>query len=631
MTRERLERCFDECAQRAWRLAVHWLGDAHEAFDVVQQAFVVAATKPDAIPHDNTWPWFRQVVIHEARNARRKKRPATSEQESNMADPGPDPADAATKAETSAELRQALDTLPEREREAIVLTHLNGMTHAQAAAALGIPVKTLSSHVSRGLDRLKGRLGGKGETMLASLAAAPLMAPPGGWEGALAAWKAAAFSSLTTGATAGAVATGALMMKKSLAIAGMIVALGVGLGGGALIMQSTSNPPPRTDISAAPADASERSGSAPLEMTGDDSKPDVSEWSSRLDSARAAEKQAREEAEALRAKLKTLESERDTAVASAEKLEAELAPIRAEQAERGPTFTFGKYGTIEGVTGSNWKELAGASHEVITNLRLLREAQLKGEQPSREVYLKIQENTEKMRTYEYDTIGVLPTWARHNGEFTHPISHSNLIASELKTAGLPLSEAQIAEIKRLGLQWEADYDAAQKKYNDATPRVEKMLDEYVLKGAFVDAVWDLLTQEQRDVFIDPKWLHVAHVDLYCTTLMIIHTSPILTGADIGEVRTKLQQTLVKNYAIPEDQIEALGPILDTWQSDVAGIIAPVAKAQTQFYTYDQGAIAARATVKLVKAIRDYGMLDDEHRAALLDAYEIYIPRVIAGE
>ena len=134
----------------------------HVRFDVVQQAFVVAATKPHAIPADNIWPWFRQVVINEARNARRKHRPAPSEQENQMPDPGPNPAETAARTETSAELRQALNTLPEREREAIVLTHLNGLTHAQAADALGIPVKTLSSHVSRGMDRLKGKLGGRG-------------------------------------------------------------------------------------------------------------------------------------------------------------------------------------------------------------------------------------------------------------------------------------------------------------------------------------------------------------------------------------------------------------------------------------------------------------------------------------
>ncbi|MCA8937358.1 MAG: sigma-70 family RNA polymerase sigma factor, partial [Planctomycetes bacterium] len=112
MTHDRLELCFERCASRAWRLAVHWLGDSHEAFDVVQQAFVVAAGKPDRIPADDPWPWFRQVVINEARNTRRKHKPLPSERENSMPDPRPDPAVAAANSETQRELRRALDDLP---------------------------------------------------------------------------------------------------------------------------------------------------------------------------------------------------------------------------------------------------------------------------------------------------------------------------------------------------------------------------------------------------------------------------------------------------------------------------------------------------------------------------------------
>ena len=634
MGRKRLETCFDQCAGKAWRVAVHWLGDPHEAFDVVQQAFVIAAGKPDRIPADDPWPWFRQVVINEARNTRRKRKPVPSEQENTMPDPAPGPEQQLSRKETETALRQALDTLPEREREAILLTHLGGMTHVEAADALGIPVKTLSSHVSRGMERLKHKLGSKGEKMLASVGAAPLALPPGGWEGALAAWKASAFAALTETAAAGtAAAAGAILMKKTLIAAGMIAALGIGLGGGMILNQQLADPPatPETSASADAAPLDDSSGQ-PLQSdeTGSTSKSDGS-LSVKLDAAKAAESRAMKEADDLREELRTAEAERDVFKDKVERLEEELAPIRAEQAERGPTFTFGKHGQIEGVTTSNWKELAGASHKVITSLRTLREHQIKGEQAPREVFLAIQENTEKMRTYEYDTIGVLPTWAKHNGEFTHPISHSNLIASELRTAEMPLSESQVAQIEKLGLQWEADYEAAQKRYNDNTARVEKMLDEYILKGAFVDDVWDMLTPEQLAHFVDPKWHHVAHVDLYCTTLMIIHTSPILTGADIGEARTKLQKMLVDSYGVPEDQVSALGPILDTWQADVGGVLEAVPQTHAQFYTYDQGKIAAQATVRLVNSIRDYGMLSEENRAKLLDAYTIYIPRILTAE
>jgi hypothetical protein len=129
--------------------------------------------------------------------------------------------------------------------------------------------------------------------------------------------------------------------------------------------------------------------------------------------------------------------------------------------------------------------------------------------------------------------------------------------------------------------------------------------------------------------VDERWHHVAFVDLYCPTLMIIHTSPILTGANIEEVRGKLQETLVEQYAIGEDQLPALKPLLDTWQSDVGGILTPVPQAEFRFYTFDQGVVAANATVKLMKSIRDYVMISEEARAKLLDAYDIYIPRIIA--
>jgi len=49
--------------------------------------------------------------------------------------------------------------LPERCRAAVLLTHLEGLTHREAAARLGCAEGTVSSLVSRGLARLRARLG----------------------------------------------------------------------------------------------------------------------------------------------------------------------------------------------------------------------------------------------------------------------------------------------------------------------------------------------------------------------------------------------------------------------------------------------------------------------------------------
>ena len=117
-----VERCA-ACAAPAWRLARALLRDADEAYDAVQQAFLVAARKPAAVPSGDPWPWFSVVVAHEARNLRRKKRPAPvgvgggdDAREGAIMD-GPDPraeepAHAAGDADEVRRLWVALDALP---------------------------------------------------------------------------------------------------------------------------------------------------------------------------------------------------------------------------------------------------------------------------------------------------------------------------------------------------------------------------------------------------------------------------------------------------------------------------------------------------------------------------------------
>ena len=152
-----LEQLFETAHQRAWRLAYSLLRDAHAAFDCVQQAYLVAARNPGRIPDGDAWPWFAVVVGFEARNIRRKRRPATNAEGVPVEEPQSEaPGLAAQRVDDSRLLWQALDALPQEERQAIVLTHVNGLTRALAAQALGLPEKTVSSQVARGMERLRG-------------------------------------------------------------------------------------------------------------------------------------------------------------------------------------------------------------------------------------------------------------------------------------------------------------------------------------------------------------------------------------------------------------------------------------------------------------------------------------------
>ncbi|MGU3362008.1 sigma-70 family RNA polymerase sigma factor [Methylobacterium sp. M6A4_1b] len=57
------------------------------------------------------------------------------------------------------ELQAALDTLPEEQRETLLLVTVDGLRHEEAAAILGCQVGTVKSRVSRARDRLATALG----------------------------------------------------------------------------------------------------------------------------------------------------------------------------------------------------------------------------------------------------------------------------------------------------------------------------------------------------------------------------------------------------------------------------------------------------------------------------------------
>ena len=67
-------------------------------------------------------------------------------------------ADEALRGEERADLAAALDALPAREREALLLYALVDLSYDEIAEALDIPIGTVRSRLSRARDRIKKRL-----------------------------------------------------------------------------------------------------------------------------------------------------------------------------------------------------------------------------------------------------------------------------------------------------------------------------------------------------------------------------------------------------------------------------------------------------------------------------------------
>jgi RNA polymerase sigma-70 factor (ECF subfamily) len=84
-------------------------------------------------------------------------------------DPGrraPDPSAVATAREQRAALLDAVRALPERDRAVVTCRYLLELSETETAVALGWPVGTVKSRLSRALRRLQRDLPGRGDEWL---------------------------------------------------------------------------------------------------------------------------------------------------------------------------------------------------------------------------------------------------------------------------------------------------------------------------------------------------------------------------------------------------------------------------------------------------------------------------------
>jgi RNA polymerase sigma factor (sigma-70 family) len=218
------------------------LGDEHAADDAFQATFLVLVRKAGSVrlrTGDSLGRWLYGVAHRVARHARadvarrrRRERERAGEADTGGAgtDPGASPGDAAERADLRAMLHEELTRLPEPFRAAIVLCHLEGLSHEEAALRLRWPIGTVRSRLARGRERLRGRLARRGAAPEVALAALPAGAPAA-VPARLAALTVAAARLVSGPAVApGAAAAGAGVVSASVLALSKGVALSMTLG-----------------------------------------------------------------------------------------------------------------------------------------------------------------------------------------------------------------------------------------------------------------------------------------------------------------------------------------------------------------------------------------------------------------
>ena len=145
---------------RLHALATRLLGDAAEAEDVGQDVFVQAwKVAPDWRPGNARFStWLHGVALNACRDRLRRRRPQSDLGLETIGDTAPGPSQQVAADETSRAVRAAIDALPERQREALVLCHFQGLAQAEAAGLLGVSVDALASLLARARRALRQSL-----------------------------------------------------------------------------------------------------------------------------------------------------------------------------------------------------------------------------------------------------------------------------------------------------------------------------------------------------------------------------------------------------------------------------------------------------------------------------------------
>jgi hypothetical protein len=404
------------------------------------------------------------------------------------------------------------------------------------------------------------------------------------------------------------------MGTKALWIGGLVAAAGLGfLGGGATEGFGLFAP---ADRAPAPSPGGGARAVAAAPPAADDAPPALSRAGPGGDAGVAA---LRDENVRLAARVATLE--RDLASTR----EAAASARRAS----APVFTFGEMGALPAVREADWKDLSEASKRVNDAIVEIFRIKERGEEVPKELHRTLQENVERVRRYEYRTIDRMPTAAKHNGELTHPISLANLLAGVLAAEGVPLTEAQVAEVERLGLAFDEEFVRLRGGWTEDKPRVRRMLEEYRAKGAFTESLWNALTPEQRVHWVDPALRGLAGLDLFDPTLMILHTTAVVTGADAAEIRPKLLALLRPKVGLaPDAPSPRLEAHVETFLAHAMRGARPVPKVRAKHYSFAEGLVAGEASVALVEALLRDLDLPEAARRSLADDYAWYLPRPV---
>lgn len=152
--------------QVCWRL----LNNTHEAQDAVQAVFVVLASKAGRLKiEDNLAAWLhgvsRNVALHALRERKLRSAREDAIMRSELEYASEPPVSEEERQVIAGVLDREVAALPVRQREAVILRYMAGLSQEESARATGCTVSALGKRASEGIARLRRRFAKHGLAM----------------------------------------------------------------------------------------------------------------------------------------------------------------------------------------------------------------------------------------------------------------------------------------------------------------------------------------------------------------------------------------------------------------------------------------------------------------------------------
>jgi RNA polymerase sigma-70 factor (ECF subfamily) len=152
-----------------YSLARQVVGDAAAAEEVTQDVFLLVWEKAGTYRAEKARvaTWIARIarnraidVLRQQRSRDTRSKGAWEELKKAAEAPAPDAGDVMETERLRARVREAVASLPEDQKAALMLAYFRGLTHQEIAAQLGEPLGTIKTRIRAGMQKLRGMLEG---------------------------------------------------------------------------------------------------------------------------------------------------------------------------------------------------------------------------------------------------------------------------------------------------------------------------------------------------------------------------------------------------------------------------------------------------------------------------------------